>query len=681
MSTPTGEILVTAPVSLASGNAQISVDDSAEQIAVAANALGFATLATIPVTTTSAVASVTLQGLQHGPGTLRIGGATSAAPAEDCQAYSPLDSRACVDGGELGGQLPLTGTIGIHIIPNVVVIPVALGPAAVGVGGVVGTEFSTEGAPWTVGVGRVEYSSQSGQTSGSVNSGADSFRIVTPTYVSAPYLVAGALAPVFHLELGFTDGLPLPGWITDDPAADDDHDGVPNDDDNCPSVHNPDQADADEDGIGDACDPDLTDSDSDGHADASDNCPSVANPLQEDGDLDGAGDACDNCPATANPLQEDHDGDGIGTACDDACNDGFDNDGNNLVDFPDDPGCDSLADPLEAPHCSDGQDNDGDGLTDGDDPGCAASRDPSEVGTCEDGVDNDGDSFVDHPADPECTGPFDQSEALNACADGLDNDGDGFIDTADPGCRVSTDDDEAPQCNDGFDNDGDGLIDRPEDTGCSSAYSDLEAPECQDGVDNDGDGYIDYPDDAACLNPDQNLEGTICHDGLDNDGDGDIDYPDDAGCVDHITGIEGTVCDDGLDNDGDGDIDYPADAGCDDPQDADESDGGPECNDGIDNDGDGLVDLQDPSCTEPYLDHELTTCADGVDNDGDGKIDFDGGAAAGLPLESQTAPDPGCGDSPTFREKPNCGLGAELALLLAGLGTLRRARRGRRARA
>lgn len=38
-------------------------------------------------------------------------------------------------------------------------------------------------------------------------------------------------------------------------APDDDGDGVPDTNDNCPAVANADQADADEDGVGDACDP------------------------------------------------------------------------------------------------------------------------------------------------------------------------------------------------------------------------------------------------------------------------------------------------------------------------------------------------------------------------------------------------------------------------------------------
>jgi DNA-binding beta-propeller fold protein YncE/subtilisin-like proprotein convertase family protein len=84
-------------------------------------------------------------------------------------------------------------------------------------------------------------------------------------------------------------------YVFDDP--DDDLDGVqdyPDDIDNCPLVWNEDQADADNDGIGDACDS-STDSDGDGVGDDVDNCPSDANAGQEDADGDGIGDACDDC--------------------------------------------------------------------------------------------------------------------------------------------------------------------------------------------------------------------------------------------------------------------------------------------------------------------------------------------------------------------------------------------------
>ena len=73
-------------------------------------------------------------------------------------------------------------------------------------------------------------------------------------------------------------------------VADADGDGVPDPQDNCKTVPNPDQADVNGAGRGDACDPD---DDNDGILDSADNCPTAANPDQLDTDGDGEGDVCE----------------------------------------------------------------------------------------------------------------------------------------------------------------------------------------------------------------------------------------------------------------------------------------------------------------------------------------------------------------------------------------------------
>jgi hypothetical protein len=95
-------------------------------------------------------------------------------------------------------------------------------------------------------------------------------------------------------------------------SSDYDADGIPDMYDNCPFGYNPDQADLDGDGVGDACDPDI---DGDDVLNDVDNCPFGYNPDQADSDVDGIGDACDddvdgdgvpnlldNCPFIPNPI-------------------------------------------------------------------------------------------------------------------------------------------------------------------------------------------------------------------------------------------------------------------------------------------------------------------------------------------------------------------------------------------
>ena len=146
-----------------------------------------------------------------------------------------------------------------------------------------------------------------------------------------------------------------------------DLDGIPNQQDNCPCIYNPNQQDMDHDGIGDPCDncpitynPTQIDSDLDGIGDDCDNCPSHYNPLQEDSDHDRLGDSCDNCPLIVNPRQIDVDHDSIGNECDP------DIDGDGILNALDD-------------------DMDGDGIPNQDD-NCPMHYNPSQYDSDNDGI-------------------------------------------------------------------------------------------------------------------------------------------------------------------------------------------------------------------------------------------------------------------------------------------------------
>ena len=106
------------------------------------------------------------------------------------------------------------------------------------------------------------------------------------------------------------------------PVADADGDGILDTVDNCPNTPNPDQADTNGDGVGDACSINA----SAWYCTQDDECPTnvplcldnicrASTATTDDLDGDGVLNSSDNCRDVPNPSQEDTNGDGVGDAC------------------------------------------------------------------------------------------------------------------------------------------------------------------------------------------------------------------------------------------------------------------------------------------------------------------------------------------------------------------------------
>ena len=262
-----------------------------------------------------------------------------------------------------------------------------------------------------------------------------------------------------NTSIGYTD-LAIWGY-----SKDLDGDGITDGSDNCPSDANPDQADYDEDGMGDACDDDL---DNDGLANDDDDCDMGATGWFSDNNSDHDGDGC----LDASDEDPDDDNDGVLDDHPDICPKGPVGWISNASNDENTDGCEDV-------------DTDDDGLVDQLD-NCANLSNPDQADLDDDGIgdvcddDEDGDG-IDNDVDSCPRGLF-------GWISGIDNDNDA------DGCRDDSEDN---------DDDNDGIPDLTDDCpdGVTDWTADLatdyDSDGCKDSVeddDDDADGYNDSDD-------------------------------------------------------------------------------------------------------------------------------------------------------------------------------------------
>lgn len=322
------------------------------------------------------------------------------------------------------------------------------------------------------------------------------------------------------------------------------------------------------------------------------------------------------------------------------------------------------------------------------------AQDNEPLRKCSNYIDDDGDELVDFPSDPGCRSAGDDSEFdaidLPICMNQLDDDQDGYIDfPEDPGCISIGDQSEldpivTPACLDGIDNDQDGLIDYPQDVGCTHAADVYETIWCggssqsiemntmtnlytgtsqQGRFQHEGScGGRGAPELVFAFHIDQPLkelkfitqdimgeegwETTLyvrtqcehahselgCHrEEIDQNSSNELSINDPPIgplylMVDGASGRGGSfqlhvietpieACQNQLDDDADGLIDYPFDPGCNDLQDLDETDPtpAPACSNGLDDDSDLLTDFpNDFGCLAASDTNEVDVCGQGV---------------------------------------------------------------------
>lgn len=304
----------------------------------------------------------------------------------------------------------------------------------------------------------------------------------------------------------------------------------------------------------------------------------------------------------------------VATCVPTVCNNGIDDDGDMLIDFPNDPGCAAVSDNTEAddcpdgatcPACGNGMDDDGDGLIDfvGMDPGCDSAADSSEIDHCVPGLQvgslepggasgttGSGSGLISG----SCGGAFSDEAvyayqltrplvSLSFSTVGSSMDVVTYVRFGD--CEIGAE----VACGNAFPGGEEVTVANPAlgtyfaivdgDFDFGSYVLDVR------GVIPGGDA-CDPADLGFVCEPGYSCAGNVCapaacNNGIDDDGDMLGDYPNDPGCTSVSDGDESDDCPAGpmcpacgnaQDDDGDGINDYPVDPGCSSASDPDEND-------------------------------------------------------------------------------------------------------------
>lgn len=288
---------------------------------------------------------------------------------------------------------------------------------------------------------------------------------------------------------------------------------------------------------------------------------------------------------------------------------------------------------------------------------------------CNDGVDNDGDGLVDYPNDPGCSSEIDDDEeeisppayvARYACNDEIDNDQDGLIDYPDDhGCSSSTDNDEEDLTAilevlpnfyttsvtfDGF---------------TSPSFGQFSFEVFNDGLDEGGLEYL-----VELFDANQNLvdSNSVFYGNLQSKTKDTIQTTIEVQEImnDLFTQLQNnptatadlefvvTLDPNNIENEYDETDNVFTFTDVWNIETYHQATGTVECNDLIDNDMDSVIDLGDPDCVDALDDDEsgsigtpppetfpppVGECDDGIDNDGDGSIDYCGGCELALDVD------------------------------------------------